>query len=382
MYGSDTDAAMVRKRVKVSMATVDLIDVSKNVGQTTILDKINVSIKKGEFVVIVGPSGCGKSTLLRLIAGLDEISSGSILINNQCVNKTPAAKRDMAMVFQNYALYPHMTVFQNMAYGLKMRGVKSELIQQRVNEAAKLLHLMPFLDRKPQALSGGQRQRVAMGRAIVRSPAVFLFDEPLSNLDSKLRTEMRHEIRRLHQQLNTTSLYVTHDQTEAMTMAERMMVLNQGIIEQIGTPQELYQNPATLFVAGFTGHYPLNIFRGIWDKSSKEIQTKFGVSYHLEGESIYFLEDKTELVLAIRSEHIQLCTADNPQAIALKVEFIDDMGADKLVQARSICSGESLIFRISAEQVLTSGQLYVELPKMKLHVFQRSNGKRIGDRRE
>lgn len=212
-------------------------------------------------MVIVGPSGCGKTTLLRLIAGLEEISSGSILINNQCVNKIPAAKRDMAMVFQNYALYPPMTVFENMAYGLKMRRYKKEDIKNRVNAAAQMLRLTPYLERKPQALSGGQKQRVAMGRAIVRSPAVFLFDEPLSNLDANLRTEMRHEIRRLHQQLNTTSLYVTHDQTEAMTMAERVIVLNQGIVEQIGTPQELYQSPATLFVAGFTGQYPLNVFR-------------------------------------------------------------------------------------------------------------------------
>lgn len=224
------------------MATVSLIEVSKNVGPTTILNNINVSIKKGEFMVIVGPSGCGKTTLLRLIAGLDDISSGSILINNQCVNEIPAAKRDMAMVFQNYALYPHMTVFENMAYGLKMRRFKKEDIKQRVHEAAQLLQLTPYLERKPQALSGGQKQRVSMGRAMVRSPAVFLFDEPLSNLDAKLRTEMRHEIRRLHQQLNTTSLYVTHDQTEAMTMAERVMVLNQGLVEQIGTPRNCIKN--------------------------------------------------------------------------------------------------------------------------------------------
>lgn len=230
-------------------------------------------------MVIVGPSGCGKTTLLRLIAGLEEISSGSILINNQCVNKIPAAKRDMAMVFQNYALYPHMTVFENMAYGLKMRRYKKEDIKNRVNAAAQMLRLTPYLERKPQALSGGQKQRVAMGRAIVRSPAVFLFDEPLSNLDANLRTEMRHEIRRLHQQLNTTSLYVTHDQTEAMTMAERVIVLNQGIVEQIGTPQELYQSPATLFVAGFTGQYPLNVFSGIFDKSSNRVQTSLGIDY-------------------------------------------------------------------------------------------------------
>ncbi len=363
------------------MATVKLVDVSKQVGQTTILDKVNVSIEKGEFMVIVGPSGCGKSTLLRLIAGLDALSSGSILINNKCVNEIHAAQRDMAMVFQNYALYPHMTVYDNMAYGLKMRRFKPDEIKQRVTDVAKLLQLTPYLERKPQALSGGQKQRVAMGRAMVRSPAVFLFDEPLSNLDAKLRTEMRHEIRRLHQQLNTTSVYVTHDQTEAMTMAERVMVLNQGLVEQVGTPQELYQNPETLFVAGFTGHYPLNTLVGIFDKCSTTIQTPLGVHYPLP-ETAETLEDKTELVLAFRAEHVQLCSEHNPQRIAIDIEFIDDMGADKLIRAICLKNGEHLSLRISADQPLMSGQLYVELPKMKLHVFHQQTGKRIGEWRD
>jgi sn-glycerol 3-phosphate transport system ATP-binding protein len=363
------------------MATVSLIDVSKHIGQTAILDKVNVSIKKGEFMVIVGPSGCGKSTLLRLIAGLDEISSGSILINDERVNEVQASKRDMAMVFQNYALYPHMTVYENMAYGLKMRRFTKDVIQQRVTEVAQLLHLTPYLERKPQALSGGQKQRVAMGRAIVRSPAVFLFDEPLSNLDAKLRTEMRHEIRRLHQQLNTTSLYVTHDQTEAMTMAERIMVLNQGVVEQIGTPQELYQNPETLFVAGFTGHYPLNTFNGIFDKASSSIQTELGVCYPLP-ETTMALDDKAELIVAIRAEHVQICDAKQERGIAIAIEFIDDMGADKLIRAKSLNHGQHLSLRVSADKPFASGQLYVELPKMKLHVFHKHNGKRIGEWRE
>ncbi|MGC1182050.1 ABC transporter ATP-binding protein [Legionella sp.] len=360
------------------MATVNLIDVSKRVGHTTILDKININIKKGEFMVIVGPSGCGKSTLLRLIAGLDELSSGSILINNQCVNKIHPAKRDMAMVFQSYALYPHMSVYNNMAYGLKMRHLKPDLIKQRVTAAAKLLHLTPYLERKPQELSGGQKQRVAMGRAMVRSPAVFLFDEPLSNLDAKLRTEMRDEIRRLHQQLNTTSLYVTHDQTEAMTMAERVIVLNQGVVEQIGTPQKLYQNPATLFVAEFTGHYPLNTFTGVFDKSTSTVQTSLGIHYPIP-KSAQILEDKTQLVLAIRAEHVQLCSEIHPQRIAINIEFIDDMGADKLIRAKCINNGEYLNLRIPADQLLANGQIYVKLSKMKLHLFHRQTGKRIGD---
>lgn len=360
------------------MATVNLIDVSKHVGQTTILEKVNVEIKKGEFMVIVGPSGCGKSTLLRLIAGLDEISSGSILINDQCVNEIPAAKRDMAMVFQNYALYPHMSVFDNMAYGLKMRRFKADEIKQRVTSVAQLLQLTPYLERKPQALSGGQRQRVAMGRAMVRSPAIFLFDEPLSNLDAKLRTEMRHEIRRLHQQFNTTSLYVTHDQTEAMTMAERVIVLNQGIVEQIGTPQELYQHPETLFVAGFTGHYPLNVFSGIYDKSSNTIQTQLGINYPLP-KTTQSIEDKEGLVLAIRAEHVQICMEHDPLAVAIAVEFIDDMGADKLISAKFCKTGAPLTLRVSADKSLESRQLYVELPTMKLHVFHQKTGKRIGE---
>lgn len=360
------------------MATVNLIEVSKRVGQTIVLSNVNVSIKKGEFMVIVGPSGCGKTTLLRLIAGLEDLSSGSVLINNQCVNEIPAAQRDMAMVFQNYALYPHMTVFENMAYGLKMRRFKKEDILKRVHDVAQLLRLTPYLDRKPQALSGGQKQRVAMGRAMVRSPAVFLFDEPLSNLDAKLRTEMRHEIRRLHQQLNTTSLYVTHDQTEAMTMAERVMVLNQGIVEQIGTPQELYQRPETLFVAGFTGHYPMNIVSGYYDKNSHCVHTELGVNIPAPS-SAQNLQDKETLILAIRAEHVLLCSENNPHAISVHAELVDDMGADKLVRAKSNENGLILNLRITADQALPSGQFYVELPTIKIHLFNNQSGKRIGD---
>ena len=363
------------------MATVNLIEVSKRVGHIAILDKVSISIKKGEFVVVVGPSGCGKSTLLRLIAGLDVLSSGQIMINNKCINTIPAGKRDMAMVFQNYALYPHMSVFDNMAYGLKMRRFKKADIMRRVTEAAELLQLTPFLDRKPQALSGGQKQRVAMGRAIVRSPSVFLFDEPLSNLDAKLRTQMRHEIKRLHQQFNTTSLYVTHDQTEAMTMAERVLVLNQGIVEQIGTPQELYQNPATIFVAGFTGHYPINYISGIFDKITGTIQTDLGINYPAPVWS-QSVEHHTRLILAVRPEHIQVSSEHNTQAIQLNIEYVDDMGADKLIQAKCIKNDACFTVRVLAEHPLSSGQLHVELPKMRLHVFHQQSGRRLGEWRE
>lgn len=360
------------------MAAVNLIDVGKKVGSNIILNSINVSIKKGEFMVIVGPSGCGKSTLLRLIAGLDTLSSGSILINEKCVNDTPAAKRDMAMVFQNYALYPHMTVFENMAYGLKMRRFSKAEIMSRVSETAQLLQITPYLDRKPNALSGGQRQRVAMGRAIVRSPAVFLFDEPLSNLDAKLRTEMRHEIKKLHQQLNTTSLYVTHDQTEAMTMAERVIILNQGLVEQIGTPQELYQKPATIFVAGFTGHYPINFILASFDKKANKLRTSIGVDFKAPS-WLSPVEDEEDLLLAIRPEHVQPTLTKNEQSIKLNVEFIDDMGADKFIQAYSIKNKERLSVRISADHAFTLDSLYVNLPLVKMHVFNKKTGTRIGE---
>ncbi len=360
------------------MATVNLIEVSKQVGANAILNSVNVSIKKGEFMVVVGPSGCGKSTLLRLIAGLDNVSSGTILINEQCVNDIPAAKRDMAMVFQNYALYPHMTVFENMAYGLKMRRFNKNDIKQRVGDAAKLLQLTPYLERKPQALSGGQKQRVAMGRAIVRSPAVFLFDEPLSNLDAKLRTEMRHEIKKLHQQLNTTSLYVTHDQTEAMTMDERVLVLNQGVVEQIGTPQQLYQKPETIFVAGFTGHYPINFLSAVFDKNANKINADVGIQYEVP-QWFESINDGTELVLAIRPEHVYYSSKNTTQTIELKLEFVDDMGADKLIQARCTKNNERLNLRIPADQILSDDLFYVELPLMKLHVFEQKTGKRIGE---
>ncbi|RUR10665.1 ABC transporter ATP-binding protein [Legionella sp. km772] len=359
------------------MATVNLIEVGKKVGANTILNSVSLTIKKGEFMAVVGPSGCGKSTLLRLIAGLENLSAGKILINEQCVNNTPAAKRDMAMVFQNYALYPHMSVFDNMAYGLKMRRFTKNEINQRVIDAAKLLQLTPYLERKPAALSGGQRQRVAMGRAIVRSPAVFLFDEPLSNLDAKLRTEMRHEIKKLHQKLNTTSLYVTHDQTEAMTMAERVLVLNQGRVEQIGTPQELYQKPETLFVAGFTGHYPINFLSAVFDKTAQRITTQMGVAYQVPN-GFESINDGTELVLAIRPEHVQYLAKRIDQAIELKLEFVDDMGADKLIQARCTKNNERINLRIPADYPFSDELFYVDLPLMKIHIFEQKSGRRMG----
>ncbi|NIF65914.1 sn-glycerol-3-phosphate ABC transporter ATP-binding protein UgpC, partial [Burkholderia sp. Cy-647] len=245
------------------MAALSLNGVRKTYdGKHVVLHGIDVQIEDGEFIVLVGPSGCGKSTLLRMIAGLESVSEGEIAIGGRVVNTLEPKDRDIAMVFQNYALYPHMTVAQNMGYGLRIRGIERATIEARVASAAKILELEPLLGRRPRELSGGQRQRVAMGRAIVREPAVFLFDEPLSNLDAKLRVQMRLEIQRLHARLRTTSVYVTHDQIEAMTLAQRVIVMNRGHAEQIGAPVEVYEKPATLFVASFIGSPAMNLLRG------------------------------------------------------------------------------------------------------------------------
>lgn len=359
------------------MATVNLADVSKSYGHHLILDKVNLSIEKGEFIAVVGPSGCGKSTLLRLVAGLDTVSSGKILINNQCVNKIPAAQRDMAMVFQNYALYPHMNVFDNMAYGLKMRGMKAPLINQRVDEVAALLQLKDYLLRKPRELSGGQRQRVAMGRAIVRSPAVFLFDEPLSNLDAKLRAEMRYEIKKLHQQLNTTCLYVTHDQTEAMTMASTVLVLNKGKVEQVGSPQTLYQQPASLFVAGFTGHYPINFFAAKIDLTQNKVLTDMGIQLAMPILS-QAVSCGQQVVVAIRPEHFQVADKQQKNKFSVQVEFVDDMGADKLIQVRTPCGKSNFTIRTPADTEIIDNQLDLVFDINKANLFNQATGLRLG----
>src|SRR6478672_5038896 len=245
------------------MAQVHLRGVRKTYdNKVAVIHGIDMEIADGEFIVIVGPSGCGKSTLLRMVAGLERITGGQVAIGERVVNNLEPKDRDIAMVFQNYALYPHMSVYDNMAYGLRIRGMAKDEIDRRVRKAAKTLELGQFLERKPRQLSGGQRQRVAMGRAIVREPAVFLFDEPLSNLDAKLRVQMRFEIQKLHRRLSTTSLYVTHDQVEAMTLAHRMIVMNAGRAEQIGTPMQVYEDPQTLFVAGFIGSPAMNFMPG------------------------------------------------------------------------------------------------------------------------
>src|SRR6195256_1851566 len=289
------------------MARVLLRDVRKSYAEMQVIHGVSMDIADGEFVVIVGPSGCGKSTLLRMVAGLETISSGEIAIGERVVNELEPKDRDIAMVFQNYALYPHMSVYGNMAYGLRIRNLSKSDIDARVRRAAAILELGALLERKPRALSGGQRQRVAMGRAIVREPAVFLFDEPLSNLDAKLRVQMRAELQALHRRLGTTSLYVTHDQVEAMTLAHRMMVMNAGRAEQIGAPLDVYAKPASTFVASFIGSPPHNFF------PSK-----------LNGR---------EVLLGVRPEHLEPCPPSEANFTA-DVDLVEPLGADTLAHGR------------------------------------------------
>ncbi|MDO9434769.1 sn-glycerol-3-phosphate ABC transporter ATP-binding protein UgpC [Hydrogenophaga sp.] len=305
------------------MASLSLRNIVKRYGfgpkANQVIHGVSAEVKDGEFVVIVGPSGCGKSTLLRMVAGLEEISEGEMRIGDRVVNNLEPAQRDIAMVFQNYALYPHMTNFDNMAYGLKIAKVPKEEIRARVDKAAKILELGHLLERKPRELSGGQRQRVAMGRAIVRQPKVFLFDEPLSNLDAKLRAQTRIEIQKLHRELGITSLFVTHDQVEAMTLAERMIVMNAGRMEQFGTPEEVYSTPATTFVASFIGSPPMNLLK------------------HAPG-------GRPGSILGIRPEHLDI----GPDGWALQVETVELLGAERLVHAR--LGDEMLIIRTHEDQ--------------------------------
>ncbi len=312
------------------MGSISLRQVQKSYGQgakaVKVIHGVDAEIADGEFIVIVGPSGCGKSTLLRMEAGLEEISSGEIAIGARVVNRLEPAERDIAMVFQNYALYPHMSVYDNMAYGLKIAKVPKAEIEQRVQKAARILELGMLLERKPRQLSGGQRQRVAMGRAIVRQPQVFLFDEPLSNLDAKLRAQTRLEIQKLHAELGVTSLFVTHDQVEAMTLAQRMIVMNAGRIEQIGTPEEVYLEPATTFVAGFIGNPPMNLLQGQAE----------GTRFTVEGVTLALPQPAPRtgpLLLGVRPEHA-LMRAGTENAWPLTVEMLEMLGAERLVYGR------------------------------------------------
>jgi len=328
------------------MAAVELRSVKKNFGKVAVIHGVSTVIDKGEFVVIVGPSGCGKSTLLRMVAGLEEISEGEVVIGGRVVNGLEPKDRDIAMVFQNYALYPHMRVYDNMAYGLRIRGLSKDDIDRRVREAAKILELDALLDRKPRQLSGGQRQRVAMGRAIVRHPQVFLFDEPLSNLDAKLRVQMRLELQKLHRRLGVTSLYVTHDQVEAMTLGQRIIVMNAGRAEQIGTPAEVYHRPATTFVASFIGSPPMNLLRGRVSADGTQFRTDSG-SINLR--QARAARAGRELLLGLRPEALDI----GGTQFAAEIEMIESLGADHLIHAR--LGMQSLVARTADEIKLALG---------------------------
>ncbi|MDI9330434.1 MAG: sn-glycerol-3-phosphate ABC transporter ATP-binding protein UgpC [Alphaproteobacteria bacterium] len=334
------------------MASIHFDQIGKTYGKppkdNTVIHALSAEVRDGEFVVIVGPSGCGKSTLLRMVAGLEEVTHGQIRIGDRIVNDLEPSQRDIAMVFQNYALYPHMSVYDNMAYGLKIAGLSKDAIRERVHKLAQWLELQTLLERKPGQLSGGQRQRVAMGRAMVREPQVFLFDEPLSNLDAKLRAQTRLEIRRLHAELGVTSLYVTHDQVEAMTLGQRMMVMNAGRVEQFGTPEEVYNRPASLFVASFMGSPPMNLLRQAPGVTSGR-------------------------VLGVRPEHLYL----SDDGWTVQVETLELLGAERLVHAR--LGSESLTLRLPADQAAPGPGEHCRLaaPPDQLHWFDAATGGRV-----
>ena len=355
------------------MASVSLRGVRKSYDNVEVIHGVDCEIVDGEFIVILGPSGCGKSTLLRMIAGLETITSGEIEIGGRVVNELEPKDRDIAMVFQNYALYPHMSVYDNMSYGLRIRGMSKTEIEARVQEAAKILELGNFLQRKPRQLSGGQRQRVAMGRAIVREPAVFLFDEPLSNLDAKLRVQMRIEIKRLHESIRTTSVYVTHDQVEAMTLGDRLIVMNSGRAEQIGRPIDVYQRPATTFVAGFIGSPAMNMLpaRLAADASSVELD---GVRLPVKAPSEHA---GREVTLGIRPEHIAIAQGQ-ADAFPFAADFVEALGADTLAHGYVGKSRKQLTVRLPGSVRVASGDaLSLVAPPESLHLFDARTGSRL-----
>ncbi|WP_127900981.1 sn-glycerol-3-phosphate import ATP-binding protein UgpC [Solirhodobacter olei] len=351
------------------MAAITLEAVGKTyTGGVTAVHSIDLDIADGEFLVLVGPSGCGKSTLLRMVAGLETITSGSVTIAGRKVNEVEPADRDIAMVFQNYALYPHMTVRQNLAYGLKNRKMAKAEIDRRVDEAAKILEIGAFLDRKPRALSGGQRQRVAMGRAIVREPAAFLFDEPLSNLDAKLRVQMRGEIKQLQSRLGTTSIYVTHDQLEAMTLAHRLVVLNGGAIEQVGTPIEVYRKPASTFVAAFIGSPAMNLVQAQVEGSTARL-----------GSAVLPLPEGVtpgpKVTIGMRPESVKPVAPGTEGALILKTAYVEELGAHRLVHGQ--VEGQNFVCALDPEGEV--GDTLTLMPEPgAVHAFSAETGKRLG----
>ena len=353
------------------MASVVITDVRKAFGLTPVIHGVNITIEDGEFVILVGPSGCGKSTLLRMIAGLENITGGEIRIGDRVVNHLPPKARDVAMVFQNYALYPHMTVADNMAFSMKLRGASKDETQERVNRAAEILGLTELLQRFPRQLSGGQRQRVAMGRAIVRDPQVFLFDEPLSNLDAKLRVQMRTEIKELHQRLKTTTVYVTHDQIEAMTMADKIVVMNGGRVEQIGAPLELYDRPQNQFVAGFIGSPAMNFLQGA-------IRANGSPAFQMSGGALLPLatapaaSEGRPAIYGVRPEHFTL-SDDGAEAV---VQVVEPTGAE--IQIVAALGGKEIVAAFRERHPFKPGERIRLKPDPRLvHLFDAQSGQRL-----
>ncbi len=348
------------------MSKIVIKNIKKSFGDNRVIDNFNIDIKDGEFIVLVGPSGCGKSTLLRMISGLENIDDGEIFLDQKLINNLIPSKREIAMVFQSYALYPHMSVFENMSFGLKMEKIPKDQIHKKVNDAAAILQIEDLLERKPKQLSGGQKQRVAIGRAITRSPKVFLFDEPLSNLDAALRSEMRVEISKLHKKLNSNIIYVTHDQIEAMTLADRIVVLNKGIIEQFGTPTEIYTDPNNIFVAEFIGSPKMNII-----KINKE-QIINSNTINLFNQKITFenFEFKDEIYLGIRPEDINI-KSDCEIKLNVQVDIIENLGFEKIVYTK-ISENEIII---KSSENINNQTLDISFSKKKILIFDKNKNR-------
>ena len=354
------------------MAEVTVRDLKKSYDDLQVLHGLDIDIHDGEFVVLVGPSGCGKSTLLRMIAGLESISGGTIHINERLVNNLPPAERDIAMVFQNYALYPHKTVRGNISFSLRMKRLSKNDIEDRVQKAAEILGLIPYLDRYPRALSGGQRQRVAMGRAIVRDPQVFLFDEPLSNLDAKLRVQMRTEIRELHQRLKTTTIYVTHDQIEAMTMADKIVVLQNGVIEQIGSPLDLYDNPANEFVAGFIGSPAMNFFSGNVEVHENKLVARLK-SGTLPLKETKHVSAGQKIKIGVRPENLMITDA----GITATTSVIEPTGPETHVVLRDKEGSEITLVSRERRNFAVGETLHLTVNPENMHIFDSEKGQSI-----
>jgi len=354
------------------MATLELQGIRKSFGATQVLHGIDLAVAEGELIVIVGASGCGKSTLLRIVAGLETATEGRVIIAGADVTRLEPKDRDIAMVFQNYALYPHMSVFDNMAYGLRIRGLPRAEIRARVQQTADLLGIGQLLERKPRQLSGGQRQRVAMGRAIVREPKLFLFDEPLSNLDAKLRVQMRAEIKRLQRRLGVTSLFVTHDQVEAMTLGDRLVVMHDGRAEQVATPMEIWRSPANTYVAGFIGAPAMNFLAASLAQGGAAAALKAGATIAF-ADGVHPGAEGTALTIGIRPEHVQ--PGAGPGSLPLKVDLVEPLGAESLIHG-TLPSGEALTVRMSDCAPVAGTVLPVVLPPVSLHVFDAA-GRRI-----